>query len=182
MINSDHLKFLIDNGIQWIESQRSKYCDSARFLSDEEKLQISDFFRAEILEKAKIQFVPLIENPPFYSMIPVQLRAGLINFDARQGITFVDTILIAQKYQLSQYQMRLLIFHELVHVVQYELLGLRTFVEKYVNGWAQNGFNYNNIPLEQHAYKLQRKYEQSHGTLFSVATEVAQLLGISRVA
>jgi hypothetical protein len=30
----------------------------------------------------------------------------------------------------------------LVHVVQYDLLGVDEFMDQYVTGWAQNGFDY----------------------------------------
>lgn len=39
------------------------------------------------------------------------------------------------------------VFHELVHVIQYEKLGLVQFANKYVRGFL-NGGSYDGIPLE----------------------------------
>lgn len=69
-----------------------------------------------------------------------------------------------------------LMFHELVHVVQYQLLELAEFVEWYVHGWVKNGFDYFAIPLERYAYELQRRYDESSGQVFSVAEEVRRRL------
>ena len=36
--------------------------------------------------------------------------------------------------------MKALLFHEMVHVVQYEVLGIETFVTRYVHGWFGQGY------------------------------------------
>jgi len=50
-----------------------------------------------------------------------------------------------------------LLFHELVHVVQYEKLGLEGFAAKYVRGFL-NGGSYEGIPLEMNAYELDARF------------------------
>ena len=51
-----------------------------------------------------------------------------------------------------------LLFHEIVHVVQYRLLGVRGFAEQYIRGWARSGFDYREIPLEVEAYALEAEF------------------------
>jgi len=119
--------------------------------------------------------VPQIENPPFYAEL---IRAGHpIPLDFRQmaGITFDNTILINKSYYAAQAFMPLL-FHELVHVVQYGCLGVPEFATRYVMGWAQNGFNYASIPLERDAYDLQIKFQQSQNIRFSVENIIEEKL------
>ena len=69
-----------------------------------------------------------------------------------------------------------LVFHELVHAVQYDILGLDKFVEHFINGWVNQGFNYAAIPLEMDAYELQNRYESNPDEAFDVQEEVAQRL------
>ena len=68
------------------------------------------------------------------------------------------------------------LFHELVHAVQYELLGPEKFVELYLLGWINQGFNYAAIPLEMDTYELQNRFEADPDAPFSVKDEVSRSL------
>lgn len=78
------------------------------------------------------------------------------------AITFVDTVVVNRRFVEEPTPVELL-FHELVHAVQYEVLGAEAFIRRYVDGWAAGGFSYANIPLERMAYRLQADFEA--GTL-----------------
>jgi hypothetical protein len=60
--------------------------------------------------------------------------------------------------------------------VQYDLLGPDKFVELYILGWVNQGFNYAAIPLEMDAYELQNRYEADPADPFSVSAEVSRSL------
>ena len=49
-----------------------------------------------------------------------------------------------------------LIFHEMVHVLQYRLLGIEEFARLYVRGYLQGG--YDGTPLEVCAYQLDGRF------------------------
>lgn len=49
-------------------------------------------------------------------------------------------------------------FHELVHVIQWRLLGPEGFLALYADGLER--FGYRNSPLEVMAYELQDKFER----------------------
>jgi hypothetical protein len=73
-----------------------------------------------------------VGNPPFYEEL-VQMgfdRGSLPDFDVMAAITFVDTIVSHEPFTKE------LLFHELVHVAQYEKLGLADFAAKYVTALA----------------------------------------------
>jgi hypothetical protein len=61
------------------------------------------------------------------------------------AITFIDTVVFHEPIENR------LLFHEFVHVVQYDKLGLGEFAAKYVNGFLTGG-SYEAIPLERNAY------------------------------
>lgn len=91
-------------------------------------------------------------------------------------MTFGDTVALAQAHApLTSSGQLSLLFHELVHVVQYSVLGIDRFAELYVTGWASAGFVYERIPLELHAYSLEALF-QSASSPFQVEREVMQLL------
>jgi hypothetical protein len=41
-----------------------------------------------------------------------------------------------------------------------DVLGVPAFAGRYVEGWAQSGFDYFAIPLERQAYELQNRFER----------------------
>lgn len=171
--------FLIRNGQAWVQSQRDVYRPTARPLAAEEKANFHGFFDPETLESARIKKVPIIQNPEFYGQLAA-LRVPIpLDFTTMSGITFDDTILVSETRTPQDESLTPLLFHELVHVVQYETLGLEAFVKEYIQGWAQNGFRYAAIPLERDAYELQSRYESQPQQAFSVRVEVRQRLGLS---
>lgn len=52
------------------------------------------------------------------------------------------------------------------------ILGVDKLVDRYIDGWAGNGYDYDSIPLERDAYELQRKFESSPQSQLSVESEV----------
>jgi hypothetical protein len=68
------------------------------------------------------------------------------------GITYKDTFFLQQGQNSES-----LHFHELIHVVQWERLGVDNFLLAYGVGLVQ--FGYKNSPLEQMAYSLQQAFD-----------------------
>jgi hypothetical protein len=177
-MNPEYLMtFLMENGIQWVESQINKYRSTARNLTEAEKTEFEPFFEQKILHAAGIKLVPIIENPDFYAVLQEMKMPRLLDFKMVAGITFKDTIVLSQSVLRSKLAPKSLLFHELVHVVQYEVLGVRRFVERYVQGWVKGGLDYYAIPLEIHAYDLEQRYERDPKAGFSVREEVLKRLG-----
>jgi len=166
------ITFLIENTIIWVESQRDRYRSTGRKLEDDESDELKRFFGPETLQKTRIKMVPIIENPDFYSTLEKMGIPEPMDLTTASGITYMDTILISEKYFIRQSHWLPLIFHELVHVVQYEVLGAQKFMEQYIFGWAENGFSYASIPMENDAFDLAAKYEANTRHGFSVTDEV----------
>lgn len=81
------------------------------------------------------------------------------------GITYKDTFFINQAYSTES-----LHFHELIHVVQWERLGVDNFLLAYGVGLMH--FGYKNSPLEQMAYLLQGRFD--NGELPPLITNLIQ--------
>ena len=139
---------------QWIDAFLGDHADQARTVQSLGFKQLALCFPRELLEHTKVVKVARVPFPPVE-------RFGLPEFASMQqmqfaGITFKDTFFL-QHGQSSES----LHFHELVHVVQWARLGVDNFLLGYGLGLIQHG--YEQSPLEQMAYTLQRSFE--NGTL-----------------
>ncbi len=162
------LRFLITNGQEWVQVQRHRHRPAARTLLEAEKAAMRPFFGDEVLNDARVFQVPLIENPDFYAELGAMEVPPPLDFREMEGITFVDTILVSEARHPHNPPHLGLVFHELVHVVQYAVLGVSDFIDRYVRGWEKWGRVYNKIPLERHAYVLQQRFERDPNQGFDV--------------
>lgn len=171
------IALLIGQGQKWVKEQRKAFRPRGRALPDTAIAQFSLYFEERLLQEVRLVTVPALENPGFleqYRSTFAEKAIPLLDFTAMAGITFVDTILLVDRFLTESSTP--LIFHELVHAVQYELLGPEKFVELYILGWVNQGFNYAAIPLEMDAYEMQNRYEADPTDPFSVKDEVSRSL------
>jgi hypothetical protein len=175
-IPDDILAWAIDETRTWIEQQRELHRPAGGELPAVAKDAVRPFFPPAVLDRARVTLLPVIPNPPFleHARDLKGLPVDGINFNTMEGVTLVDTILISQAVPPTD-PLRLM-FHELVHAVQYELLGVREFSRQYVPGIVEGEFDYNRIPLEVMAYDLDRRFSDNPGAAFSVLEEVRRLL------
>ena len=170
---------MISNGISWASTQRDTHRPNAHALRDEDREAMKSFFSPETLDEVRLHFVPIIENPDFFAEFEMAGQPISLDFRMMQGITFVDTILISKEMRdPAEGRWLPLLFHELVHVVQYKVLGLEEFMRRYVTGWAENGRQYAKIPLEVQAYTLQEHFETAPGLPFDIEDRVRKELGV----
>jgi hypothetical protein len=171
---SQLMALLIAQGQKWIKEQRLVFRPRGRSLTPQAMGQFSPFFEEWLLQKVRLLTVPALENPGFleaYRSTFAEKAIPLLDFSAMAGITFDDTILLVDR--LPGADSNLVIFHELVHAVQYDLLGPDKFVELYLMGWINQGFNYAAIPLEMDAYELQNRFEAEPQAPFAVKEQIS---------
>jgi hypothetical protein len=142
--------------------------------------QFERFFPAATLAAVRVEWVEEIANPDFYQVLA--LRGLIIPHDLRHmaGLTLDRAILVSRSrasFEATAYAS--LLFHELVHVVQYELLGVDRFMSEYVRGWSEAGQDYYRIPLEIEAYGLQARFDASPNHPFSVRDLVTERLRVT---
>ncbi len=145
---------------EYIRAQREKYYGRAVALTFSELWR--RFFSASDLERiravqaggssqtAKSAAVDRVSNPPFYAELENLGFTGLPDFATMPAITFDDVVVFHEPLTPQ------LIFHELVHVVQYRLLGVDEFARLYVRGYLHGG--YEGTPLEICAYELDGRF------------------------
>jgi len=149
---------------EWIEDVLEERKEQAIPVINLAFPKLQKVFPLDLLKKAKV--VVVTGKVPF----PPLSRMGLPELEQMEnmsmdGITYVDTFFINHLRQTES-----LHFHELVHVVQWERLGVDNFLLAYGVGLMQSGDLYQtfedvylNSPLEQMAYSLQEGFYR--GTL-----------------
>jgi len=135
---------------EWMDQFLDAHADRARPVSALGFARLSACFPRELLDRAKIVSVERVPFPPVEKFgLPEFAPMQQMAFD---GITFKDTFFL-QKGRASE----ALHFHELIHVVQWSRLGVDNFLLAYALGLFSVG--YDQSPLEQMAYALQRNFE-----------------------
>src|ERR1051326_4067348 len=151
----------------YISESRRNYASQAVPLTDAQRAAMQPFFPADILDAVRLCVLrgSRVSNPSMYSMARMMGIRNLPDFSDMAAITFVDVIVSHEEFTPD------LLFHELVHVVQYAQLGIKKFAARYVNGFIQGG-SYEEIPLEKNAYSLEGRFSANPDQPFSVADEV----------
>jgi len=161
--------WVIQQVAEYIERQRQTYRVRAVLLNAGQRAAMQPFFLPSTLESARVLVLTgeRVGNPPFYrALVQVGFEAAALpNFLLMAAITFVDTVVSHEPFTDR------FLFHELVHVVQYEKLGLEGFANKYVKGFLSGG-SYDGIPLEMNAYELDARFASAPTGAFSVSDEV----------
>jgi hypothetical protein len=151
----------------YISSSREKYAPEAVPLTDAQRAAMSPFFSSSVLDAARLCVLrgTRVPNPSMYSMAKMMGIRNLPDFSDMAAITFVDVIVSHEDFTDA------LLFHELVHAVQYAQMGIKEFSVRYVNGFIQGG-SYEEIPLEKQAYMLEERFSKDAAQVFSVDDEV----------
>ena len=160
----------------YILNSRKRYAVQAVPLTANQLMTMEPFFPAALLSSVRACRLQgqRVLDPPFYTMLKIMGIRQLPEFSAMAAITFVDVIVSHEEVTDP------LLFHELVHVVQYDQLGTKEFAVRYVNGFLQGG-GYSEIPLEKHAYGLEERFSGNRTQSFSVEEEVKGTLGSGRL-
>ena len=151
----------------YIARQRDRLARTAVPLAPRSRGQLTAYFTAADLDRTRLveSGSVRIPEPPFRS----QLRYIGFYFPSTSlvaAITFDHVIAAREALSPS------LLFHELVHVVQYRLLGVNRFSRLYVRGFLSRG-TYEEIPLECCASELEHRFASDQRP-FSVQAEVAR--------
>jgi len=153
----------------WIQSQRAEHLPVARALTSRERMTLSAHFAEETLAQARTARVERVPSPPFFGGILKQLefigKRVHFNFSTAAGITFGECVLIVDPGVPID-----LLFHEMVHVEQYRILGVKEFARAYVQGIVDSDFIYEKIPLEAIAFGMTARF--TAGEAVSVSAEL----------
>lgn len=154
--------------IGWIRKTVAAHATLARPVSSLGFPRLRHYFSPPVLATSSVVWVDRLPMPPLSQM-------GLTQFTEWErieygGITYLDTFFVTPKEVANEP----LHFHELVHVVQWRVLGPERFVAAYAEGLES--FGYRSSPLEVMAYDLEDRFRSS-AEAFDAEKAVRALLG-----
>ena len=159
--------YLTRPGAWWIRWQHRRFHPLGRALHPVEREPMLGYFEESLLSDVRIH-----QLETWSAMIPLHLPR-------MAAITLGDTIVLARGIPTTGPEWSRLLFHELVHVVQYRLLGIDEFAARYLGGWVGTGFRYLRIPLEQDVRELEIRIVEHPTERFPVLAEVEKQLAAS---
>jgi len=157
---------LTDWVADYIADQRSRFLKTAQPIPLDPVKALQPFFPEDVLTIIRV-VRGRADDPNFYPQLEALGIRDLPPFSDMAGITFQDVIVHVQPLTKP------LLFHELVHAVQYKYLGIEGFAERYVQGFLMGG-SYEEIPLEKQAYALEERFAQRPSAPFSVEDDVKE--------
>ena len=152
----------------WIRKTLADYRDLAVVIASIGFQRLRLYFATELLETTKVVRLDRVPIPPLLSI-------GLQRFKEFErgdydGITYLDTIFTKRSRAADEE----LHFRELIHVVQWRLIGPERFLALYADGL--DTFGYHNSPLEKMAYSAQNDDFARGSRIFRAETLVTQQL------
>lgn len=139
--------------IGWIRLTLAAHEKNAKSVASAGFSRLPLYFSPKLLASTKYVTVDRPPMPPLSAL-------GLKRFAAFEqgnydGATYLDTFFVKR----SQVAEEGLYFHELIHVVQWRVLGPERFLAAYADGLETVG--YRNSPLEAMAYDAQAAFAQT---------------------
>lgn len=151
----------------YLRKQRERYYPLGKSLDARFKIILQPFFSEEVLEQVRV--VELlgnrVPNPSFFTEAKALGFANLPEITHMPSITFIDVI-VFNEHITSQ-----ALFHGLVHMVQFQTLGLQRYTEAFVRGFLRT-HSHVTVPLEAHTFTLDSKFATNPSEAFSVEEKV----------
>jgi hypothetical protein len=172
------LSGLVAEAVAWMQQQRDKYYLLGEPLSESEKMKLRPFFPAGIVDRLRIKRVSgtgeSIPYQPFYERVRAGGARVVPDAAHMTAIPFVDVALFNRQPTLRT------IFHTLVHVTQFSIVGLEKVMAGYFQTLNESGL-WMVVPYEEQAYRMDARYTKDPSEIFSVEEEIREWLRNARI-
>jgi hypothetical protein len=137
--------------LNWIQQTLNAHAHRKRVISSFAFPRLPRYFSAALLNSTSVVITDHLPRPPLSAL---GLRE-FADFESQpiSGITYLSTYFLEPSAATGES----LHFPELVHVVQWQVLGPHDFLLLYAAGLAESG--YRDCPLEAMAYDHQRRFD-----------------------
>ena len=164
---------IVGMAVDWLAQLRAVHRPHGVPLTPSQRAALRHHFDADLLDGVRVVMMESLSR-----LDDTRLRTHFpsgelpIDLQAITGLTVGDTVCIGRDRLPCGAPLLPVLFQELVHVVQFQRLGLRGFVEHYLAGWARTGRTHDGIPLERQALALRRRFEGAPSRGFRVDQEI----------
>jgi len=125
---------------RYIRDHHNMYYFRGKGLSEAEKTYLKQWFPARLVDKVRV--------------VEELLSTGAFSHKA-DATTFGNNLIVINRKRAGNRPLNLF-KHEFVHICQYDRLGTRGFAERYADEYVDNGYDYDNMPMENEAFDYQR--------------------------
>jgi hypothetical protein len=168
---------LVAQTVSWLQEQRKKFLPSSHPLNEDQLRNLQPFFSTEILNRLRVvdaiatgQKIPY---PPFYEKVRAGGARVVPDAAHMTAMPFIDVAVFNRKPTLRT------LFHTLVHVAQFEAVGLEKVMKGYFETLNESGL-WMVVPYEEQAYQLDARYTRDPKDVFRVEDEVRDWLASGR--
>ncbi len=163
----EDLQIAVERVGNYLGEQREVYFSMGEPISEQHRLSIEPFFSPTLLDGVRI--VQLrgcrVPNPPFYDEAKAMGFTNFPEMTHMSSLTFLDVVVFNEPATLR------MLFHGLVHAVQFQVLGLRRYVELFVGAFFKTQLHVT-VPLEAQAFALESRFANDPEKVFSVDEQV----------
>ncbi|HZC65621.1 MAG TPA: hypothetical protein VE545_03540 [Candidatus Dormibacteraeota bacterium] len=149
----------------YMREQRDRFLPLSEPLPEEHLALLRPFFSPTLLRKVRV----VLLAAHGLSRADVHSRAHgyqrLLDFTHMASVTFDDVVVVNETLTTR------LLFHALVHAVQFQLLGLQRYTELFVRTFVTSRWRFK-VPLEAHAFELEGRFAADLHARFLVEDEV----------
>ena len=140
-------------GADWLRNILADHANAPRSVAACGFSRLPLYVTADTLMSAKVVLIDRLPLPPLSSW-------GLTQFAQFErgdpdGITYLDTFFLKPRRSSNE----AIYFHELIHVIQWRVLGPEKFLRAYADGLER--FGYRDSPLEVMAYDAEKQFLSS---------------------
>jgi hypothetical protein len=150
----------------WVQQTLDYHASERRAVSSFNFTRLPHYFSEDLLNTARVVLTDRLPVPPLSAL-------GLREFSAFEsqpmtGITYKDTYFLEWNAAAFDESLHC---HELVHIIQWQVLGPKDFLLLYASGLIEHG--YLECPLEAMAFEHQQRFEAGEPS-YSVEAQVRE--------
>lgn len=166
-LSEEQILDAVDRVSDYLLEQRNRYLPSAAPLSSQLKAAMWPYFSPALLDQVRIVELDgeRVAPPSFYAEAKALGFVNLPEVAHMNSMTFLDLIVFNEKLTERA------LFHALVHVVQFQILGLEQYSELFVRSFVNTRFHFT-VPLEAHVFSMESKFARPSVERFSVEDQV----------
>jgi hypothetical protein len=140
---------------RWVNRTIAEHREMSRPVLDFGFQRLADYFPQPLLESTRVVVVQQTPQPPLHEWGIHAVDEIGVPGPRAAGITLRNCFFVVHERRNSE----TLFFHELIHVIQWQRLGVNLFLALYGLSLLRDG--YADSPLEIMAYELQDRFDQS---------------------
>jgi hypothetical protein len=167
-VTPEQIKIAEARVVEYLREQQNFYGHAAVPLTNRQRSLMWPYFSPAVLESVRIVELAgktRVPTPAFYPEYRALGFANLPEVTHMPSLTFLDVVVF------NEHVTERSLFHGLVHVVQFEVLGLERYAELFVRSFVTTKLHFT-VPLEAHAFSLESKFVAAPASRFSVEEQV----------